>query len=325
MEKNIKISRPSGEDDYKVLCAFKNDGNSYIILDSKLKDSNGNTVTFVCRDNNGSLEYIDGDEWKKVTSQLINIVKGNNGIEFVNVNNEYKASENIGHPIALKDAHIIALTNNYKTLENIETNELTNEINNELNTNIEEIKEPEVKQEDTLNNAIDKANETDIQMPVIDENLNNSNEIVNDNVIVQPAIEPNIISEPVVEEAPINDNMNVQTPEVSPIIENPVIENGPTVENQTPVGIEPQVVIQNNNIPEKNMSVEEIRSKINALCDLLIEKENQINEKEKMIDAKLQVANIAYNNAQNVNQMSNNETINIANYQTNDQSKTLSA
>ena len=44
-----------------------------------------------------------------------------------------------------------------------------------------------------------------------------------------------------------------------------------------------------------------------------------------MIDAKLQVANIAYNNAQNVNQMSNNETINIADYQTNDQSKTLSA
>ena len=37
MEKNIKISRPSGEDDYKVLCAFKNDGNSYIILDSKLE------------------------------------------------------------------------------------------------------------------------------------------------------------------------------------------------------------------------------------------------------------------------------------------------
>ena len=304
MEKNIKISRPSGEDDYKVLCAFKDDGNSYIILDSKLKDSNGNTVTFVCRDNNGSLEYIDGDEWKKVTSQLINIVKGNSGIEFVNVSNEYKASENIGHPIALKDAHILALTNNYKDLANSETNELTNEISNELNTNIEEIKEPEVKQEDNLNNAIDKANETDIQMPVIDENLNNSNEIVNDNVIVQPAIEPSIISEPT----------------VNTVVENtsPVIENGPTIEEQPPINIEPQVVIQDNNIAEKDMSVEEIRNKINALCDLLI-------EKEKMIDAKLQVANIAYNNAQNINQMSNEETINIADYQSNDQSKTLSA
>ena len=304
MEKNIKISRPSGEDEYKVLCAFKNDGNSYIILDSKLKDSNGNTVTFVCRDNNGSLEYIDGDEWKKVTSQLINIVKGNNGIEFVNVNNDYKASENIGHPIALKDAHIIALTNNYKAPENTETNELTSEISNELNTNIEEIKEPEIKQEDNLNNAIDKANETDIQIPAVDENLNNSNEIVNDNVIAQPTVEPNIISEPT----------------VIPVVEdtNPIIENGPIIEEQTPINTEPQVVIQDNNIPEKDMSVEEIRSKINALCDLLI-------EKEKMIDAKLQVANIAYNNAQNVNQMSNNETINIADYQSNDQSKTLSA
>lgn len=304
MEKNIKISRPSGVDDYKVLCAFKNDGNSYIILDSKLKDSNGNTVTFVCRDNNGSLEYIDGDEWKKVTSQLINIVKGNSGIEFVNVSNEYKASENIGHPIALKDAHILALTNNYKNLANSETNELTNEINNELNTNIEEIKEPEIKQEDNLNNAIDKANETDIQMPVIDGNLNNSNEIVNDNVIMQPTIESSIISEPT----------------VNTVVENtsPVIENRPTIEEQTPINTEPQVVIQDNNIAEKDMSIEEIRNKINALCDLLI-------EKEKMIDAKLQVANIAYNNAQNINQMSNEETINIADYQSNDQSKTLSA
>lgn len=304
MEKNIKISRPSGEDDYKVLCAFKDDGNSYIILDSKLKDSNGNTVTFVCRDNNGSLEYIDGDEWKKVTSQLINIVKGNSGIEFVNVSNEYKASENIGHPIALKDAHILALTNNYKDLANSETNELTNEISNELNTNIEEIKEPEIKQEDNLNNAIDKANETDIQMPAIDGNLNNSNEIVNDNVIMQPTTESSIISEPT----------------VNTVVENtsPVIENGPTIEEQPPINIEPQVVIQDNNIAEKDMSVEEIRNKINALCDLLI-------EKEKMIDAKLQVANIAYNNAQNINQMSNEETINIADYQSNDQSKTLSA
>ena len=37
MEKNIKITRPAGEDTYKVLCAFKNGENSYVILDSKLK------------------------------------------------------------------------------------------------------------------------------------------------------------------------------------------------------------------------------------------------------------------------------------------------
>ena len=36
MEKNIKITRPAGEDTYKVLCAFKNGENSYVILDSKL-------------------------------------------------------------------------------------------------------------------------------------------------------------------------------------------------------------------------------------------------------------------------------------------------
>ena len=121
---------------------------------------------------------------------------------------------------------------------------------------------------------------------------------------MQPTTESSIISEPT----------------VNTVVENtsPVIENGPTIEEQPPINIEPQVVIQDNNIAEKDMSVEEIRNKINALCDLLI-------EKEKMIDAKLQVANIAYNNAQNINQMSNEETINIADYQSNDQSKTLSA
>ena len=127
------------------------------------------------------------------------------------------------------------------------------------------------------------------------------------------------------EVAPINDNMNVQTPKVGPIIENPVIENGPVVENQTPVNIEPQISMPTSDLNQSDMSVEEIRSKINALCDLLIEKEKQINEKEQMIDAKLQVANIAYNNAQNVNQMNNNETINIADYQSNDQARTLIA
>lgn len=300
MEKNIKISRPSGEDNYKVLCAFKNDDKTYIILDSKLKDSNGNTVTFVCRDNNKTLEYIDGDEWKNVTSQLINIVKGNDDIEFVNVDNEYSSSENIGHPIALKDAHIIALTSNYKIPNNDLKNELTSEISNELNTSIEEIKEPEVKQEDNLVNSIDKANETDI--PIVDESF--SNEIIeNQDSLIQPAPSQNM-SEP---------SPNVLQQEI-----NPVIENEPIADKQEPVNVEPQIVTQESNLSEKEMSVEEIRSKINALCDLLI-------EKEKMIDAKLQVANIAYNNAQNVNQMSNNETINIADYQTDDQSKTLTA
>ena len=153
------------------------------------------------------------------------------------------------------------------------------------------------------------------QTPIVEENKS----------FEQPAIEPNIPVEPVVEVAPINDNMNVQTPKVGPIIENPVIENGPVVENQTPVNIEPQISMPTSDLNQSDMSVEEIRSKINALCDLLIEKEKQINEKEQMIDAKLQVANIAYNNAQNVNQMNNNETINIADYQSNDQARTLIA
>ena len=374
MEKNIKITRPAGEDTYKVLCAFKNGENSYVILDSKLKDANGNTITFVCRENGNNLEFIDGDEWNQVKTGLINIVKGNTDIVYVDVKDSYQASDNIGHTIALKDTHISALTNNYKLPEVVAAEEsMKNEITEELKTPVEELQEQDVtSKQDNLANAIDAANDPTIQIPVIDQNMNaeaqnslestvqleNNNEqidivpqvevqqenpnpvpasptiensqeqtpIVEENKsFEQPAIEPNIPVEPVVEVAPINDNMNVQTPKVGPIIENPVIENGPVVENQTPVNIEPQISMQTSDLNQSDMSVEEIRSKINALCDLLIEKEKQINEKEQMIDAKLQVANIAYNNAQNVNQMNNNETINIADYQSNDQARTLIA
>lgn len=374
MEKNIKITRPAGEDTYKVLCAFKNGENSYVILDSKLKDANGNTITFVCRENGNNLEFIDGDEWNQVKTGLINIVKGNTDIVYVDVKDSYQASDNIGHTIALKDTHISALTNNYKLPEVVAAEEsMKNEITEELKTPVEELQEQDVtSKQDHLANAIDAANDPTIQIPVIDQNMNaeaqnslestvqleNNNEqidivpqvevqqenpnpvpasptiensqeqapIVEENKsFEQPAIEPNIPVEPVVEVAPINDNMNAQTPKVSPIVENPVIENGPVVENQTPVNIEPQISMQTSDLNQSDMSVEEIRSKINALCDLLIEKEKQINEKEQMIDAKLQVANIAYNNAQNVNQMNNNETINIADYQSNDQARTLIA
>ena len=374
MEKNIKITRPAGEDTYKVLCAFKNGENSYVILDSKLKDANGNTITFVCRENGNNLEFIDGDEWNQVKTVLINIVKGNTDIVYVDVKDSYQASDNIGHTIALKDTHISALTNNYKLPEVVAAEEsMKNEITEELKTPVEELQEQDVtSKQDNLANAIDAANDPTIQIPVIDQNMNaeaqnslestvqleNNNEqidivpqvevqqenpnpvpasptiensqeqapIVEENKsFEQPAIEPTIPVEPVVEVAPINDNMNVQTPKVGPIIENPVIENGPVVENQTPVNIEPQISMPTSDLNQSDMSVEEIRSKINALCDLLIEKEKQINEKEQMIDAKLQVANIAYNNAQNVNQMNNNETINIADYQSNNQARTLIA
>lgn len=374
MEKNIKITRPAGEDTYKVLCAFKNGENSYVILDSKLKDANGNTITFVCKENGNNLEFIDGDEWNQVKTGLINIVKGNTDIVYVDVKDSYQASDNIGHTIALKDTHISALTNNYKLPEVVAAEEsMKNEITEELKTPVEELQEQDVtSKQDNLANAIDAANDPTIQIPVIDQNMNaeaqnslestvqleNNNEqidivpqvevqqenpspvpvaptiensqeqtpIVEENKsFEQPAIEPNIPVEPVVEVAPINDNMNAQTPKVSPIIENPVIENGPVVENQTPVNIEPQISMQTSDLNQSDMSVEEIKSKINALCDLLIEKEKQINEKEQMIDAKLQVANIAYNNAQNVNQMNNNETINIADYQSNNQARTLIA
>ena len=328
----------------------------------------------MCRENGNNLEFIDGDEWNQVKAGLINIVKGNADIVYVDVKDSYQASDNIGHTIALKDAHISALTNNYKLPEVVAAEEsMKNEISEELQTPVEEIQEQDVaSKQDNLTNAIDAANDPTIQIPVIDQNMNsevqnslekpvqpeNNNEQIDivpqvevqqenpsvvpvvptiensqeqtpiveeNNSFVQPAIEPNILAQPVVEVAPVNDNMNMQTPEVSPIIENHVIENGPTVENQTPVNMEPQVNMPTSDLNQSDMSVEEIRSKINALCDLLIEKEKQINEKEQMIDAKLQVANIAYNNAQNVNQMNNNETINIADYQSNDQARTLTA
>lgn len=368
MEKNIKITRPSGEDSYKVLCAFKNGENSYLVIDSKLKDANENTITFVCKENGNNLESIDGEEWEQAKTGLINIVKGNEGVSYVDTKDDYVASDNIGHPIALTDAHISVLVNSYKLPEPVVVNEpIKEEINEELNTPVVEeiaVEQPVIPQ-DNLQNAIEAANNIEVPteepIAIVEDNNLQIPENEQNLTVEQPSIEPvafeqqpnieNNITPDLVqpsEEIPvpiipeINEVQPIEQSNVEPVIEpqpviqepiinmeTPIVENTPVVE-ETPI-IQPQISEQpdfDNNLSVEDLSIEEIRNKINSLCDLLIEKEKKINEKEQMIDAKLEVANIAYQNAQNVNQMNNNmdnEVIGVAEYQPEGQSRTLVA
>lgn len=76
-EKYIKVNRPSGEDEFKVITAFELNGNSYVVLDSKQKDANQNTIVYISRINGDNLEDItDDNEWANIKSTLISIVKG---------------------------------------------------------------------------------------------------------------------------------------------------------------------------------------------------------------------------------------------------------
>jgi hypothetical protein len=318
MEKNIKIVRPSGEDNYKVLSAFESNGNVYVVVDSKLKDANQNTITFISKENNNTLEYIDGAEWDQVKKDLINIVKGNNDIIFKEPKDNYQASENIGHTIALKDAHVKALTDNYKLPEIVnETNTIAQEVQQGLNSVDSITLEQPVETENTFNqpqpsvleNAIGAAtdisdNSVGLQQPIVSEEVP---VVQTPEIIAQPEVNlnNNIVENPIIQEQPVDNIVNQEN-----ITSDNIIPENNTVELQQP----------ETPVDYENISVEEIKNKIISLCDLLVEKQRKIEEKEQMINAKLEVANRAFENAQVVNQMNNeniqnDNTINIADYQ----------
>lgn len=74
----VTINKPTGEETYKVLCAFQDEesGNKYLVLDSGKKDSNQNVITYIYKIVDENLEYVEDDEWVSVKKNLISIVKG---------------------------------------------------------------------------------------------------------------------------------------------------------------------------------------------------------------------------------------------------------
>lgn len=313
MEKITKITRPSGEENYKVLSSFKTGDNSYVILDSKLKDANQNNITFVCKENGNNLEYVDGNDWDQVKESLINIVKGNGNVTYIVPKNSYQASENIGHTLALKDTHIFELTNNYKLPENvIQNNVMVEEIKQELNNNGNMVSEPSlesnvsnqiVEPQSTLDNAIGAVNNMENTIGNITEPqyTNEEQPIISDGIYQQQSIlNPSQPVEPV---------QNITDSSIALDQGQPIIQENNAVniaDYQSNYNMSQPLV--NSSLAEvsADMSVEDIKNKIISLCDVLSEREKKLAEKEQIINAKLEVANKAFENAQAVNQMSGN-------------------
>ena len=65
-EKNIKIVKPSGENEYKLLVSFELNNSQYIVVDSKEKDANLNTVVYISR--------VDGNELVNVVDENENVI-----------------------------------------------------------------------------------------------------------------------------------------------------------------------------------------------------------------------------------------------------------
>lgn len=371
IDKNIKIIKPSGEAEYKVITAF----NDLLILDSKQKDANANTIVFVCKINNDILEVVEGQEWDLAKQNLIGVVKQTVNVNYIELQSQYTASENIGHPLALTDSHIKVLSDSYSIVKEEVVVEQPSiepqvEISN-VNENMVASEEPVAMTEEQIvpvqdiNSFPTIESAPEAQAPVAQENIvivedpeteevNAMNMLENqqimENSISTPEVAPVTFEQPMVE--PQAEVQNVVNPfDFQPVIEDPIdlITPAPIAMEQT--SLEPQVDVQsavnpfdyqpvnqetssvdlteiapvefeqpaqevdasieNDTIAELKALIVDLSNKIVSLeqrimtqdqlqqkQDSLSVREQNILEKEANIDAKLVVANKAFENSQ---------------------------
>lgn len=283
-EKYIKVNRPSGTEEYKVLHAFEKDGNKYIVIDSKLKDSNQLTITFISKINGSNLEYIEGKEWDDfVKQELIPVVKGISDSICFKPQEEYQAGEQFGHPLALKDAHVSALISNYQLpvenkfeevqsivepKENLQVGNQTNEISVIEESQV--VLQPEVPMEENSNNESQEMLLSDSVMAISPEQEMNS---------ISPVIEQSV-EEPVVNDNSLNqaiENANMGS-EVFTFVQEPIISEQPLVTDD----VQPEVQIVNTPISD-SIETDEfdlLQNNIVLIFDKLKVKEKQLNDKE---------------------------------------------
>lgn len=291
--KYIKVNKPSGLEEYKVLNAFEKDGSQYIVLDSKLKDSNQLTITFVSKVNGDSLEYVEGNEWDSLVKQeLIAIVKGNSNSVCVETLDAYQAGEQFAHPLALKDEHINILSNNYQLPVENKMEEVEQQIPEMINP-----VEPVVEETPVIEETV-----TDIPVENVEQPIEIS-EMSQQEIVENQIIEPVIMEEPQVE-----------------ITSEPTISDEPVISFEQPV--EETYVNEPVSVTEES-ELDDIKNNIISLIDKLKEKENELKIKEEQLNnkeieinsikkdaeialanaqAKEQVAEIAFNNAKTISQ-----------------------
>ena len=195
MKKIISVNSPTGTNEYKLISAF----DSYVVLDSAKKDANGFTIVYVCKADDTSLSYVEGEEWEQAKKNLIAAVK-NDGVTWKNVNDSYEAGEMIGHQISLKDNNLQALESNYD--ESIE-NDIENQVQSELDIPIINGEAPveETKEEAPVNNLEDSIANVDMNSPI---DIISDGKQLNDGTNEIPTVEP-IEGDDIMEEVPGQD------------------------------------------------------------------------------------------------------------------------
>lgn len=227
-------------------------------------------------------------------------------------NQEFMASENVGHTLALKDEHIKKIADAYEqfmqSVKPIEQMPQTEElVNPQVNVETQQVLDPNINIMDQSNAPAPSAAETPStfgQEQVFPEQSSSFNEMNNmelgtlneaSNVIPQAPLETNAFEQPAILEQPM------AQPVEQPVVTNP--EPVQSVEVNKEVSLDSSV-----------SEIDEIKNNMISLMDCLKAKEEElkkrediVKEKEATVDAKLTVANQAWENAQAVNNTMGNQ------------------
>lgn len=218
---NIKVNKITGEtEEYKVYTAFGLNDKNYVVLESKMKDSNGYDIVYISRVVDNSLEVIDYRnseeevEWKEVKKNLIDIIKNKSEQKYFTPEVEYSGKEFLGQTLSLKEEHLEPLISEYDNylkakeevaapVEEIQTEEVVVETPEEEIVPVEEVIAP-------VEEVVEAPTEevVTVEEPVIEETQEVENEVSNEieevsigdfvigdentNEVVEPVIEPAI-------------------------------------------------------------------------------------------------------------------------------------
>lgn len=305
----ITVKKPTGEENFKVLGAFKDEANSYVVLDSKRKDSNQNTVTYVCRiDGDTLIDEQEEQPWRATVKALSSVIKGEtDSSALIDLDNKvYNASESIGHSLALKDEHVNKLVQIYQTRPVAEVQAAPQEVVSEVQSVPQEVvaeapAEEVISMEQTLTaepapeaqNVISAMEEIvpAAEQPVVAETPVYAEQSVMESVVAPQEIIPSapesIFPQP---EAPAAVESTIV--EQVPVVEEPVIAEAPAVMESTSVA--------DDSIGQMKADIIQLIDRLEAKEKELAQREANLKVQEETAQAQLTIAQTAFNNAQAV-------------------------
>ena len=296
---NIKTAMGNMES-LNVLSAFKENNQTYVILDSTKMGSMGLPIIYVSKYTNKLENITDDNEWSAVKNYLRGIVNGTN-FQYVNIPENVDADEAYYKPLTLPQASFDLIRSRYVVVNNNSTNE------------------PVIAPTDTA--TITPGQNNDVSVPT---------QVTNEAPTIVPSVSP------IIPDNSVSSNMNVGVAQANPVptIEPQVIPDASVANNTVSVEtanvvepvIAPKADINNPFLTDKETFLKACENMFDALLAKyqkelanLEAREEELKKKEaeinvKMInanealanaEAKEQVANIAHDNAQKVMDLQN--------------------